>query len=58
MDKKVLAKKLASAAFVGLIATTSLSACETIKEAGDKASGKHSCKGDGSCKGEHSCKGK
>ena len=58
MDKKVLAKKLATAAFIGLVATTSLTGCETLREAGDAAANKNSCKGHGSCKGGGSCKGK
>lgn len=52
MDKKDVIKKVAIAAIVGAVATTSLTACETILKAGDDAQkGKSSCKGHSSCKG-------
>ncbi len=58
MDHKRLAKKLASAALVGMLATGSLTACETLQEGARNAEkAKHSCKGSGSCKAGHSCKG-
>ncbi len=58
MNKKDVAKKVAAAALVGILAATSLTACETIFKAGDAAAGKSSCKGSSSCKGKGSCSGK
>jgi len=58
MKNKNVARKLAAAALVGIIAAGTLTACETANtKGGSKCGAGHKCKGGASCKGNSSCKG-